>query len=72
MPPSGLEVPPHAVARNPLPFQSRDQIAWNFVEVPQKESERVAGIICIGTATAPLEDRPRPDPQAFLTRWVKA
>jgi len=37
-----------------------------------KESERVAGIICIGTATAPLEDRPRPDPQAFLTRWVKA
>src|SRR5688572_10014641 len=42
MPPSGLEVPPHAVARNPLPFQARDQIAWNLIEVPQKESERVA------------------------------
>ncbi|MDP1699696.1 MAG: nitroreductase [Aestuariivirga sp.] len=37
-----------------------------------KGSERVAGIICIGTATVPLEDRPRPDPQTLLTRWVKA
>jgi nitroreductase len=37
-----------------------------------KETERVAGIICIGTTTVPLEDRPRPDPQTLLTRWVKA
>ena len=35
-------------------------------------SERVSGIVYIGTTTAPLEDRPRPDPQALLTRWVKA
>jgi hypothetical protein len=35
-------------------------------------TERVAGIICIGTATVPLEDRPRPDPKTLLTRWVKA
>ena len=35
-------------------------------------TERVSGIICIGTTTAPLEDRPRPDPQALLTRWGQA
>ena len=37
-----------------------------------RRSERVSGIICIGTTTAPLEDRPRPDPQALLTRWGQA
>ena len=42
MPASGLEVPSHAVARNPLPFQARDQIAGNLVQVPQQERERVA------------------------------
>jgi nitroreductase len=31
--------------------------------------EKVAGIIYIGTATAPLEDRPRPDAQALTTMW---
>ena len=36
-----------------------------------KGIEKVAGIICIGTTTAPLEDRPRPDPKTLLTRWVK-
>lgn len=35
-------------------------------------TERVSGIVCIGTTTAPLEDRPRPDPQALLTRWGQA
>jgi nitroreductase len=34
-----------------------------------KAGEAVAGLIYIGTATAPLEERPRPDPQALLTRW---
>ena len=34
-------------------------------------SERITGFIYIGTATLPLEDRPRPDPQALLTRWVR-
>ena len=37
-----------------------------------KGTERVSGIICIGTTTVPLEDRPRPDPQALLTRWGQA
>jgi nitroreductase len=31
--------------------------------------ERIAGFIYIGTPTAPLEERPRPDPATLLTRW---
>ena len=34
-----------------------------------KPHEKVAGLIYLGTPSAPLEDRPRPDPQALLTRW---
>ena len=34
-----------------------------------KDGERVAGIIYLGASTAPLEDRPRPDPAMLLTRW---
>lgn len=34
--------------------------------------EKVAGLIYLGTPAAPLEDRPRPDPQALLTRWAAA
>ena len=34
-----------------------------------KPQEKLAGLIYIGTAAAPLEDRPRPDPQALVTRW---
>jgi nitroreductase len=37
-----------------------------------KDSERVAGLIYIGTSTVPLEDRPRPDAQSLLTRWQPA
>ena len=33
-------------------------------------SERVAGLVYIGTSTVPLEDRPRPDAQSLLTRWT--
>jgi nitroreductase len=33
------------------------------------ENEAVAGLVYIGTATAPLEERPRPDPKALVTRW---
>jgi nitroreductase len=32
--------------------------------------EVVAGLIYLGTATAPLEDRPRPDTKALVTRWT--
>jgi nitroreductase len=34
--------------------------------------ERIAGYIYIGTPTAPLEDRPRPDPTSLVTRWSAA
>ena len=37
-----------------------------------KGSERVSGFVYIGTTTAPLEERPRPDPRALLTRWGQA
>ena len=32
-------------------------------------AERITGLIYIGTSTAPLEDRPRPDAAALTTRW---
>lgn len=32
--------------------------------------EKVAGLIYLGTPTAPLEERPRPDAGALLTRWA--
>ena len=31
--------------------------------------ERITGFIYLGTPTAPLEERPRPDPELLLTRW---
>ncbi len=34
-----------------------------------KGSERISGLIYIGTSTLALEDRPRPDPQTLLTYW---
>jgi nitroreductase len=34
------------------------------------EGEAVAGLVYIGTATAPLEERPRPDPASLVTRWT--
>jgi nitroreductase len=33
-------------------------------------TEKVAGLIYLGTATEPYEDRPRPDPEALTTRWA--
>jgi nitroreductase len=33
------------------------------------ETERVAGLIYIGTTSVALEDRPRPDAQAFTVHW---
>jgi nitroreductase len=31
--------------------------------------ERISGFIYMGTPTAPLEDRPRPDPGVLVTKW---
>jgi nitroreductase len=33
------------------------------------EHEKIVGIVYFGTPAAPLEDRPRPDPQSLITRW---
>jgi nitroreductase len=33
------------------------------------ESERIVAIVYLGTPSAPLEDRPRPDPDSIITRW---
>lgn len=33
------------------------------------DGEKVAGLIYLGTPAVPLEDRPRPDTAALLTRW---
>ena len=34
-----------------------------------KPHEKLAGLMYFGTPTGPLEERPRPDPSALLTRW---
>jgi nitroreductase len=34
-----------------------------------KSGERIAGFIYIGTATAPLEERVRPDPDSLITKF---
>jgi hypothetical protein len=31
--------------------------------------EKVAGFMYLGMPTAPLEERPRPDPATLVTRW---
>jgi nitroreductase len=36
-----------------------------------KGTEKIAGIIYIGTSTMPLEDRPRPDVEYLVTEWGK-
>jgi nitroreductase len=38
-------------------------------EMKLDRHERIAGFFYLGTPTEPLEDRPRPDPSALLTRW---
>ena len=66
------------LAASVLGFDAQWQTDWvaydpeAMAAMGLKGSERVAGIICIGTTTAPLEDRPRPDPQTLLTRWTRA
>ena len=37
-----------------------------------RENERVAGFVYIGTATEPPIERPRPDMQDIVTRWMGA
>ena len=34
-----------------------------------KDDEKIVGIVYFGTPAAPLEDRPRPDPESLVSRW---
>ena len=42
VPAAALDVPTHAVARDPLPFEAGDELAGNLVQVLQQERERLA------------------------------
>ncbi|MFN0191240.1 MAG: nitroreductase [Aestuariivirga sp.] len=59
-------------------FQSQWQTDWVAYDreaakaMGLSETERFAGFVYIGTSTAPLEDRPRPDPQSLVIRWSGA
>jgi nitroreductase len=63
------------LAATALGFDAQWQTDWMAYDAGAnaamglKGSERIAGFIYIGTTTMPLEDRPRPDQQALLTRW---
>jgi hypothetical protein len=39
VPPPALNIAPHAIARDPLPFQACDEFAGNLVQVLHQESE---------------------------------
>ena len=66
------------LAASAMGFEAQWQTDWvaydpeAMAAMGLKGSERVAGIVCMGTATAALEDRPRPNPQTLLTRWTRA
>jgi nitroreductase len=66
------------LAATAMGFDAQWQTDWvaydaeTIAAMGLKGSERVSGFVYIGTTTAPLEERPRPDPQALLTRWGQA
>jgi nitroreductase len=66
------------LAATAMGFHAQWQSDWVAYDVSAtaamglQGSERVAGLIYIGTSTVPLEDRPRPDAQSLLTRWQPA
>jgi nitroreductase len=63
------------LAATAMGFAAQWQTDWVAYDAAAKavmgigESEQVAGFIYIGHSTVPLEDRPRPDVSALLTRW---
>jgi nitroreductase len=64
------------LAAQALGFDAQWQTDWVAYDAGAKQamgisaSENVAGVIYIGTSTVPLEDRPRPDVSALVTKWV--
>jgi nitroreductase len=65
------------LAATAMGFDAQWQTDWvaydseAMAAIGLKGTERVPGIIYVGTTIVALEDRPRPDPQPLLTRWVK-
>ena len=65
------------LAATALGFDAQWQSDWVAYDAKAKSAmgvqaaEKVAGLIYIGHSTVPLEDRPRPDALALLTRWGK-
>jgi nitroreductase len=64
------------LAAQALGFDAQWQTDWVAYDAGAKqamgvtEAENVAGVIYIGTSTVPLEDRPRPEVSALVTKWV--
>ena len=65
------------MAATALGFAAQWQSDWVVYDKGAKsvmgvhEAEKIAGLIYIGQSSVPLEDRPRPDALALLTRWEK-
>lgn len=65
------------LAATALGFDAQWQSDWVVYDEGAKfvmgvnATEKIAGLIYVGTSTVPLEDRPRPDALALLTRWEK-
>jgi nitroreductase len=63
------------LAATAMGFAAQWQSDWVVYDAGTKaamgvrDAEQVAGLIYIGQSSVPLEDRPRPDAQALLTRW---
>ncbi len=64
------------LAATAMGFAAQWQTDWIAYDAGAKsvigcaEEEAIAGLVYIGTATAPLEDRPRPDAASLVTRWT--
>lgn len=65
------------LAATALGFAAQWQSDWVVYDEAAKSvigvnaAEKIAGLIYIGQSSVPLEDRPRPDALALLTRWGK-
>lgn len=63
------------LAATALGFSAQWQTDWVAYDKEVTEAlgvsatERVAGYIYVGRASAPLEERPRPNPLSLVTRW---
>ena len=65
------------LAATAMGFDAQWQSDWVVYDEGAKSvmgvhaTEKIAGLIYIGHSSVALEDRPRPDALALLTRWEK-